>query len=153
MPWLKPPWFEQVIRLVDIIGPVLLPLGVVMLPYLAIRRRRKDNTKLMGSLISPIKIAFIASGFIGGDQGFDRMHIGILPTVIRQHRQTVITFIGIGQMFRIPEIVFQQIPSVFKHVIRAINFRLQGPRCGQHHKRMAIGHGTAIINPLAIALP
>ena len=79
---LKAPGFEQIIRLIDIILPVDLPACIIMLPYLPIRLTGQHDTKLMGDLFCTGQKLCIPCRFIGGDQRFDTMHIGILAAII-----------------------------------------------------------------------
>ena len=81
MPGLIAPGLEQIIRFVDVIVPVMLPVGCVMFPDLAIGRGCHCDGEFVGDDGSAIKIACLVRAFIGGEQCLNGMHVGILPPV------------------------------------------------------------------------
>ena len=78
---LEPPGFEQIVRLVDIVGPVMLPVFGVVLPDLAFCGFGKRDGELAGDIIAAVQIARLAGGLEGGDQRLDRMHVGVLAAI------------------------------------------------------------------------
>ena len=153
MPRLESPGFEQIIRLVDIIAPVVLPVGGVMLPDLAITTGRQIDGKAPCHQVGAVKIAGLAGGFKGGDKRFDRMHVGVLPAIGGQGRKAGVTFVGIGLVIRFVELRLHEIPDVGNQPVGTGDAGLMRPGGGQHDKGMAIGHGAAIFDDIALALP
>ena len=81
MPGLIAPRLEQIIRLVDVVVPIMLPVICVMFPDLAVGRGCHCDGKFTGNYGRAIKITCLPRAFIGGKQCLNRMHVGVLPPV------------------------------------------------------------------------
>ena len=51
---LEAPWFEQVVRLVDVVFPVMGPVGRIMFPYLSVRGGGEVDGEFSGNAVGAI---------------------------------------------------------------------------------------------------
>ena len=153
---------EQILGVVAVVLPVVLPVGGVVLPDQPLCRRRQLDTDSLRQGERPVEIPVLAGGFERRKHRLAQVHVGVLAPVgsdilpvARRDLVRVETRAGI------PESLFQQLEHLAGKGVRS---GYAGPGShggGKQYERVAVAMPSAVLYPAwpehpreaAVALP
>ena len=130
-------------RIVLVVVPVHVPMGIVVLPYQPARLGRLSAGDVIGEGEGALEVAALATGLPGGEHRLAQVHVGVLAAVGAEVPVGV-GLVAVEPGLGFPETPFQELPG-FLHPGGGVEAGLARAGVGEQHEGDAVGMVGAVL--------